>query len=519
MTMKCVRLFSCMIVSVLILSTQPGRADIKPMDYSIPPTGAAVSPKSSHPTIRLDDQEVIIRLKRSTYTVDAVFHLSNTGETTTEWIGFPKNPTRRRHAPLGGVMDFIRFEALVHEEKVPFTEKRDLADRAQNLLEMLRLRFASHSGWLMGKATFPGHGITTIRVSYEVVYDYCGFECEEALYTYGTGGYWKGYIGKASFIVDSTEKGGAKMADAHFSVPETKKHLIHRTLISENIALYEIRDFEPKPDDSLSFMFLIGQGGNRSDKDALVTAAMSGRLEQVQALLDKGVNVNAQDRSGNTPLMAAALGGHVQVAKVLLEKGANVNAAAKGGLTALNKALQYAWMGRGQLEVAKLLKDHGAKPTTLAVAAFVGDMDAVQRFSAVGVNLNEKDTPGGLAPLTAAALGGQPEVAKFLLDKGQNLDALKQQGQAALIAAAAAGHVEVVRVLLDRGADVNERSGPFNRTILMHAVGYPKVVKVLLERGADVNAQDRDGATALSLARGRDIEEIEKVLLAHGAKK
>ena len=55
----------------------------------------------------------------------------------------------------------------------------------------------------------------------------------------------------------------------------------------------------------------------------------------------------------------------------------------------------------------------------------------------------------------------------------------------------------------------------------MHATqsGHVDVVKLFLDKGAQVNARDRNGDTALSLARGKDIEEIEKVLKAHGAKK
>ncbi len=69
--------------------------------------------------------------------------------------------------------------------------------------------------------------------------------------------------------------------------------------------------------------------------------------------------------------------------------------------------------------------------------------------------------------------------------------------------------------------DIEARSDPADRTILMHAAqsGHVEVVKLLLEKGAQVNARDRGGKTALSHAEGEDIEEIEKVLKAHGAKK
>ncbi len=549
------RLLQCLIVSALVLSPQPGITDITPIDYSPPPTGGGISPKSPHPAIRLDDQEVIVRLKPYTYTVDAIFHLFNTGETSTEWIGFPKNSTGRSPGPLGRVDDFIRFEGSVNGQTIAFTEERDLIKGARATQVGILSRGKNHDGWLVGEGAFPGHAKTTIRVRYETRYGNCGMGCSKAVYIYGTGGYWKDRIGKAVFIIDSTQKGGLDRADARFSGHETKKYGIRRRLISKNIAKCEIRNFEPNPHGSMTFTFTNRRPGRDGDLDELMHASMNGRLEQVRALLKKGVDVNAQKSFGGTPLMRAAWGGHLEVAKLLVEKGADVNAKNKRGETALTQALSNAWLGRGQLETAKFLKEQGAKPTTLAVAAFVGDVDAVKRFTADGVTVNEKGTLNEPSPLTAAAMGGQAEVVAFLLDKGLKIDARNKQGETALMAAARAGRAEVIKLLLDRGADVNARDAqrgtalnsavslrghleaarvllergadieardtPANRTILMHAAqsGDLGVVKLLLERGAQVNARDVHGDTALSLARGKDIEEIEKVLKAHGAKK
>jgi len=233
-----------------------------------------------------------------------------------------------------------------------------------------------------------------------------------------------------------------------------------------------------------------------------------------------------------------------------------VNAQTSNGRTALKEALASAWLHRGQLDVAKLLVEHGAKPTTLSVAAFVGDMDAVRRFIAEGVNVTEKSTLNEPGPLMAAAMGGQADVVTFLLDKGFKVDERNEQRQTALMVAAAAGqaevvkvlldrganinaqdahrrtalnhavsvgrgHVEVVKVLLEKGADIEVRDDPADRTILMHAAqsGHLAVVKLLLDKGAQAKARDHSGKTALDLASGKEIEEIEKVLKAHGATK
>jgi hypothetical protein len=50
-------------------------------------------------------------------------------------------------------------------------------------------------------------------------------------------------------------------------------------------------------------------------------------------------------------------------------------------------------------------------------------------------------------------------------------------------------------------------------------LGHGEVVMPLLEKGALVTARDSGGKTYLDLAKGKDIEETEKVLRAHRARK
>ena len=72
------------------------------------------------------------------------------------------------------------------------------------------------------------------------------------------------------------------------------------------------------------------------------------------------------------------------------------------------------------------------------------------------------------------------------------------------------------------GAPANRRCGYPNfkgETALTVAVQNDQIdcVKILISNGANVHAQLDDGATALSLARGK--REIEKLLRKSGAKK
>ena len=77
----------CFVLAGLLLVANSGRADDAPIEI----TGGAASPIAfPHQSIRMDSEEATIRLHKKSYTVDAVFRFFNTGETLTEWVGFPK---------------------------------------------------------------------------------------------------------------------------------------------------------------------------------------------------------------------------------------------------------------------------------------------------------------------------------------------------------------------------------------------------------------------------------------------
>lgn len=89
----------------------------------------------------------------------------------------------------------------------------------------------------------------------------------------------------------------------------------------------------------------------------LVHMAASGQTSAVRALLDRGVDINSQGRSG-TALHGAAVRGELQVIKLLIARGADVNAINAYGDSPLASALQ-GW--RPASGAKELLEQHGAK--------------------------------------------------------------------------------------------------------------------------------------------------------------
>jgi ankyrin repeat protein len=120
-------------------------------------------------------------------------------------------------------------------------------------------------------------------------------------------------------------------------------------------------------------------------------AAFFGRKEAVQALLNKGAEVNARSTNPmqNMPLHAAAAGRHAEVATLLLSRGATANARQHGGWTPLHAAAQ-----NGDMEMAKALLYGGADvrsradnhQTPLDLALTKGQQAMVDFLEANGAN-------------------------------------------------------------------------------------------------------------------------------------
>jgi ankyrin repeat protein len=118
-----------------------------------------------------------------------------------------------------------------------------------------------------------------------------------------------------------------------------------------------------------------------------MTAASEGDTDAVQTLLEKGVNVNAEDEHGQTALMRAAFNGRMGVAQLLLAKGADVNARGKEGQTAL------------------------------MVASESGHPDVIQALLMAGADVNAKMYDGPTA-LRLEEKNGQVGIVRLLEEAG-----------------------------------------------------------------------------------------------------
>jgi len=276
-------------------------------------------------------------------------------------------------------------------------------------------------------------------------------------------------------------------------------------------------------------------------KSTIHKAADAGDLAKVKAFIQEGIDVNTKVH-GCTPLHCAARYGHKEVAELLIAKGADINAKDTRGRTPIDLAIN-----KGRKAIAKLLASKSGD-VSLHAAAYVGDLQRVEKLINGGANVDAKDQKGQTA-LHYAASGGQIAVAKLLIANGADVNAggdwtplveaayyskemvelLLAKGAdintgrwPALHSALDAGRFDIVELLLAKGADVNIRDDK-GHTPLHIAASYaaqknPKIVKLLLSKGADINAKENNGKTALSYAVEGSCTEIVELLRKHGAK-
>ena len=267
---------------------------------------------------------------------------------------------------------------------------------------------------------------------------------------------------------------------------------------------------------------LAGLGVSAGGRDVpLVDAVRRTDAAAVHALLQKRVDVNAQEIDGSTALHWAVQQDAVDLVNLLIGSGANVKATNRYGVAPLSLACT-----NGNFAIVERLLAAGADPDTTL--------------------------PGGETALMTAARTGKPEVLKVLLAYGANPNARENaRGQTALMWAAGEDNAAAIKVLVEGGADIHARTGSpaaerprqppaggtgvfsgavnaapaaaaqarpaFTAFLFAVQLGQLDAVRAILEAGASVNEALPDGTSALVLATMNGNWELGALLVDQGA--
>ncbi|HEV8490968.1 MAG TPA: ankyrin repeat domain-containing protein [Candidatus Angelobacter sp.] len=257
------------------------------------------------------------------------------------------------------------------------------------------------------------------------------------------------------------------------------------------------------------------------DPEEMLQAAQRGDVDKVRQLLASDTTlVNAKGAHNKTPLHWAAEKNYPELAELLVTAGADINAEVSWGMTPLQWAANM-----GSRDVAKILLAHGAAPQlNMWAAAGLGMLDVVQSFwdSALPSTLKpgaDQTRARDLSPQSGkSGQPGDPGLGDGKWGKAAPPESYAKLVSDAFYIAARNGHVEVAKFLLEKGADINCR-GFFGAPGLHWAAihGHKTMVEFLIGHGADLTLRDQQfNSTALGWALEGNHTEIAELLKARG---
>ena len=262
-------------------------------------------------------------------------------------------------------------------------------------------------------------------------------------------------------------------------------------------------------------------------------AVISDSIDLLEIAADKKI-LDQQDKEGHTPLHVSIYTFKDKMIDALLNKGVDLNIKDNNGKTALVALSEFA-LPANIIQTIMLLKkqsdqvkkENGEK---LEKELKDGWFNIIKKLINAGAEINSLDNNGnipfGFLLKTYAAGVCEKDVIDFYLNSGTDLSIKNNDGDNSLI-------IAIKFCLEDLSIELGERLIKENLFDSVKSVIYDlswgnpedseRLIKIkpillkLIELGADVNFQDEDGQTPLIIASARNQESFLELLIELGA--
>ena len=237
-------------------------------------------------------------------------------------------------------------------------------------------------------------------------------------------------------------------------------------------------------------------------------------IENLQAMIDHGANVNATNKMSETALMLACQKQNIIAMRVLLDPEANPDIADVKGDTLLHNAIQK----HVSKETLHAIIDHGVDvnainhkgESALLLACETGQKESVSLLLRAGAY---DDTMSCLHKVLKGEY--DHEILQMLLDHGVPVNAANKNQQTAYMLACHQGNIDAMCTLVNAGADPNIKDSD-DKTCLhrvVHGGSRKYILQAIIDHGADVNAVNNEGATVLMLVCEAGQKEVVNIFL------
>ena len=274
---------------------------------------------------------------------------------------------------------------------------------------------------------------------------------------------------------------------------------------------------------------------------ALSKATKNGNIEEVEALLKLGTDVDAKliRFNRNIPLFVAVRNNDLAMVKVLVKHGVAMKTpngrqnvldliGKKQSVELLEYLLKNGADGKyvnrdGDTLLHNLANIHFRAERNVpkwkgaSEACTKYKLDLIKLLVEYGVDVNAVNEENETA-IYLAFKERKKCVVNYLVKKGAD----SKVGKNLFFTVDWRNSVEELDLLLKLGYDVNEISKEYQQSALFNLVknGYnPELIEFLLENGADINLEDKKKNTALSLSVSNRHKKMQAFLISKGAKK